>query len=92
MGTNGLLQGDTEIESHLKANNTYGRNGALNPSSDIKIGTTSTNFLPKLEAKTPVNSQTREVTGSIAAAHGMRNRNAESKNTIPGNDRPVVKR
>jgi hypothetical protein len=94
---NGLIQGDQYIRSNEQANTDenvnstgYGQNGYLGPSSDTKIGKTKSGFLPG--AVPPVNSQTRQVNADpIAAAHGMRNRNAESASSIPANGRPVKK-
>jgi hypothetical protein len=91
----GLIQGDQYIRSNevenpdAKVNPTgYGQNGYLGPSSDTKPGTTKSGFLPG--PKSPINSQTRQVSADpIAAAHGTRNRNVESKSSIPPNGRPV---
>jgi hypothetical protein len=89
MGTE-LKQGDTYIGSHEKADNNYGQNGFLGSPRTNPGESVSSNFLPELRGKTPINSQTRTVDASpIAPAHNMRNRNTESKNTIPPNGRPV---
>jgi hypothetical protein len=90
MGTE-LEQGDQFLKSKLPADNGYGQNGYTGASSVTPGNKVSSNFLPEQAANAPINSQTREVTGSIAAHPSMRNRNAESKNTIPANGRPVKK-
>ena len=70
-----LKQGDQEIAaSHLKANNTYGRNGAQNASSDLPGQKTASGFLPAtdLSGATIANTSRRIDTSPIAPAHGMK--------------------
>jgi hypothetical protein len=85
----GLIQGDQYIKSEEPAENTYGRNGALSPSSDTKIGTTSTNFLPK--AKAAIDSgQTRTVDASPIKTHPQM-RGASPGPKLGANPRPSWK-
>jgi hypothetical protein len=94
----GMQNGDNFIKSNEDAHpiddskSGYGQNGFLGPSSDTKIGKTKSGFLPDPVAA--INSQLNptRVSGDPITAHaGMRNRNAESKTTIPANGRPVKK-
>ncbi|HEY5305181.1 MAG TPA: hypothetical protein VIJ52_00740 [Pseudolabrys sp.] len=67
------------VGSKMKAENTYGRNGATNASSDLPRQKTTSGFLPACELPTG-NSQTRDVsTGQkfapSPAGHGMKSPN-----------------
>jgi hypothetical protein len=61
----------------------------VNPSSDIKIGTTKSRFLPDPVA--PVNSQTRTVDSSQIATTFGHKASTPNPAKVPGNNRPVKK-
>jgi hypothetical protein len=88
----GIKQGDEFISSHEKADNGYGQNGYVGSSSTPLGKPVSSNFLPELRAKTPVNSQLNpdRANGSPIAAHPFQ-KGAAKGPQVPPNNRPVWK-
>lgn len=87
------LNEDTFIPSHEAANNGYGQNGYLGPSSDLPGQRTTSGFLPDVTLpKTDHNWQTRDVSkNTYPTTFG--HHKPMSGETIPAyNMRPVTTR
>jgi hypothetical protein len=86
----GIKQGDEFIRSAEKADNGYAQNGYVGSSSTPLNKPVSSNFLPELRAKTPVNVQIRKLDSKPIAAHPFQ-KGAAKGPQVPPNNRPVWK-